>query len=124
MSISYQLPVLNGESLAVHRMICIGRNYPDHVREMGGDPTRKPPIFFFKPLTALNTSGELRYPPFTQDLHHEVELVVAPGTSAKVLTARLPAQHYSLAPSTSFSISASYASPAMAKRYKAALLQT
>lgn len=72
-----EIPVLGGHPLAVNKIICIGRNYEDHIREMGNDPARKAPVFFFKPHSALNTSGQLVYPDFTQDLHHEVELVVA-----------------------------------------------
>lgn len=72
-----EIPVTGQEPLAVNKIICIGRNYADHVRELGGDPARKPPVFFFKPRSALNVGGELAYPTFTEDLHYEVELVVA-----------------------------------------------
>jgi fumarylpyruvate hydrolase len=62
----------------VRRIFCIGRNYADHVREMGGDPRSEPPIFFSKPADALvQTGASVTYPPGTRDLHHEVELVVA-----------------------------------------------
>jgi fumarylpyruvate hydrolase len=62
----------------VRRIFCVGRNYADHVREMGGDPKSEPPIFFTKPADALVPSGSsVPYPPGTQNLHHEVELVVA-----------------------------------------------
>jgi fumarylpyruvate hydrolase len=62
----------------VRRIFCVGRNYADHVREMGGDPRNAPPIFFSKPADALVQSGStVPYPPGTQNLHHEVELVVA-----------------------------------------------
>jgi fumarylpyruvate hydrolase len=62
----------------VRRIFCVGRNYADHVREMGGDPRSEPPIFFTKPADALVPSGtSVPYPPGTQNLHHEVELVVA-----------------------------------------------
>jgi fumarylpyruvate hydrolase len=62
----------------VRRIFCVGRNYADHVREMGGDPRSEPPIFFTKPADALVPGGaSVPYPPGTQNLHHEVELVVA-----------------------------------------------
>jgi len=62
----------------VHRVYCVGRNYADHVAEMGGDPKSEPPVFFSKPASALVTDGDpVRYPQATTDLHHEVELVVA-----------------------------------------------
>jgi fumarylpyruvate hydrolase len=62
----------------VRRIYCVGRNYADHVREMGNDPRRDLPFFFSKPPDAVVGSGRvLPYPPRTADLHHEVELVVA-----------------------------------------------
>lgn len=63
----------------VHRVYCIGRNYLAHVREMGNDE-RQPPFFFQKPLDALLPSGgEFPYPPASENVQHEVELVVAIG---------------------------------------------
>jgi len=62
----------------VHRIYCVGRNYADHVREMGADPAREPPVFFMKPADAVVENGAtVAYPPATQNLHHEIELVVA-----------------------------------------------
>jgi fumarylpyruvate hydrolase len=68
----------SADRFAVRRIYCIGRNYADHVREMGGDPSRESPIFFSKPADAIaGMGGVVAYPPGTTDLHHEVELVVA-----------------------------------------------
>jgi fumarylpyruvate hydrolase len=65
----------------VRRIFCVGQNYADHVREMGGDPNRQAPFFFTKPADAVVASGaELALPSQTADLHHEVELVVALGS--------------------------------------------
>jgi fumarylpyruvate hydrolase len=62
----------------VRRVFCVGRNYAAHAREMGSDPNREPPFFFTKPADAVvPASGAVPYPPSTQDLHHEIELVVA-----------------------------------------------
>lgn len=62
----------------VRRIFCVGQNYADHAREMGGDPDRQPPFFFCKPADAVHAAGTpWPYPPRTQDLHHEIELVVA-----------------------------------------------
>ncbi len=62
----------------VHRIYCIGRNYADHVREMGADPKRDPPVFFSKPADAVVANGQaVPYPPQTANLHHEIELVIA-----------------------------------------------
>ena len=61
----------------VRRIYCVGRNYAEHAREMGGHPEREPPFFFMKPAEAVVTDGRMAYPPMTADLQHEVELVVA-----------------------------------------------
>jgi len=61
----------------VRRVWCVGRNYIEHIREMGQDE-RAPPFFFAKPSDALVRDGTtVPYPPLTKDLHFEVELVVA-----------------------------------------------
>jgi len=62
----------------VRRIYCVGRNYANHVREMGGDPKSDPPVFFTKPADSIVASGSsIAYAPRTSNLHHEVELVVA-----------------------------------------------
>jgi fumarylpyruvate hydrolase len=62
----------------VRRIYCVGRNYADHAREMGGDPQREFPFFFSKPADAVVLSGwRLPFPVKTSELHHEVELVIA-----------------------------------------------
>ena len=61
----------------VRRVWCVGRNYVEHIREMGQDE-RAPPFFFAKPADAVVADGaSIPYPPLTKDLHFEVELVVA-----------------------------------------------
>ena len=65
---------------AVRRIFCVGRNYADHAREMGADPTREPPFYFTKPATALTPSGAtVPYPTETKNYHYEMELVLALG---------------------------------------------
>jgi fumarylpyruvate hydrolase len=72
----------------IRRVFCVGRNYAEHAREMGADPTREPPFFFTKPSDAIvPASGTIPYPPLTSDLHHEVELVVAIGRSGRAVRA-------------------------------------
>jgi fumarylpyruvate hydrolase len=64
----------------VHRIYCVGRNYAEHAREMGHDPDREPPFFFMKPADTVLTDGkDFPYPSRSQDVHHELELVVALG---------------------------------------------
>lgn len=61
----------------VRRIWCVGRNYIEHIREMGQDE-RAPPFFFAKPADAIvPDGGTVPFPPLTKDMHHEVELVVA-----------------------------------------------
>ena len=61
----------------VRRIWCVGRNYLEHIKEMGQDE-REPPFFFSKPADAIVADGgNVPYPPLTKDMHHEVELVVA-----------------------------------------------
>jgi fumarylpyruvate hydrolase len=79
------LPTLPVEGTAqrfpVHRIYCVGRNYAAHAREMGNDPDREPPFFFQKnPQDIVQPGDPVPYPPMTEDLHHEIELVVAIGT--------------------------------------------
>ena len=65
------------KTFPVRRIWCVGRNYEEHIREMGQD-VRDPPFFFAKPADALvPDGGTVPYPPLTKDMHHEVELVVA-----------------------------------------------
>lgn len=65
---------------AVSRIFCVGRNYAAHAREMGSDPDREPPFYFTKPASALAPSGgSIPYAPGTQNLHYEMELVIAIG---------------------------------------------
>jgi len=62
----------------VRRIFCVGQNYKDHAKEMGGNPEVEKPFFFMKPVDAILQNGEIMpYPPGTSDLQHEVELVVA-----------------------------------------------
>jgi fumarylpyruvate hydrolase len=66
----------------LRRIICVGRNYEAHAREMGKDPAREAPFFFMKPAdTIVETGAVLTYPPNTNDLHHEIELVIAIGSA-------------------------------------------
>lgn len=70
----------SADRFPVRRIYCVGRNYADHAKEMGADPTREPPFFFMKPADAVvPDGGDVPYPPGTANLHHEVELVVAIG---------------------------------------------
>jgi fumarylpyruvate hydrolase len=82
------IPIVGSSKLfPVRRIWCVGRNYAEHAREMGSDPTREPPFFFAKPGDAVvPLGGTLPFPAMTQDLHHEVELAVAIGKAGRNLS--------------------------------------
>ena len=86
-----------GATFPVHRIYCVGRNYVEHAVEMGFTG-REPPFFFMKPADAViavaeGETGRMPYPSLTQNLHHEVELVVAIGTGGKDIAAADAMKH-------------------------------
>ena len=92
---SYVIPVWNIPSIPVagrsdrfpvRHIYCVGRNYAEHAKEMGGDATKEPPFFFTEPADAIvpvvaPEVGEVRYPSATKNYQHELELVVAIGSA-------------------------------------------
>jgi fumarylpyruvate hydrolase len=76
------------QAFPVHRIYCVGRNYAAHAREMGHDPKSTPPVFFMKPADAIVRSGAtVAYPSRTENLQHEIELVVAIGVPGRDIAA-------------------------------------
>jgi len=72
----------------VRRIFCVGRNYAAHAREMGRDPDREPPFFFTKPADAVVDNGvTVPYPPETENLQYEIELVIAIGKAGRNISA-------------------------------------
>ncbi|MEL6371243.1 MAG: fumarylacetoacetate hydrolase family protein [Pseudomonadota bacterium] len=67
----------DGQLFPVRRIFCVGKNYADHVKEMGGAPSEDPPVFFAKPTDAATNNASVPFPPMTDNLHFEGELVVA-----------------------------------------------
>lgn len=114
------IPVAGGSTeesfFPVHRIYCIARNYADHVREMGADPAQEPPCFFTKPRDAVvfcgsnnnntdddndnnnnksskNKITEIPYALATQNLHYEIELMVAIGKGGVAIDAQKAVDH-------------------------------
>lgn len=89
------LPVVgDSRRFAVNRIYCVGRNYADHAREMGHDPDREPPFFFMKPANSIVTDGkDMQYPNLSNDVHHEVEMVVAIGKGGSNISADRALDH-------------------------------
>ena len=81
---AWELPTVavagSEDRFPVHRIYCVGRNYAEHAREMGHNPERDAPFFFTKPADAVVPDGStIPFPMNTENLHHEIELVVALG---------------------------------------------
>jgi fumarylpyruvate hydrolase len=92
------LPVVgSSDEFPVHRIYCVGRNYVEHAKEMGGTG-REAPFFFLKPadavlLAAPGQTVAMPYPTLTSNLHHEIELVVAIGKGGSHIKAADAPQH-------------------------------
>ncbi len=80
-----------GGRFPVHRIYCVGRNYADHIREMGSKPEL---VFFSKPADAVVANGAaIPYPPRTANLHYEIELVVAVGRAGRSIAPASALEH-------------------------------
>ena len=79
------LPIKGSDKLfPVHRIYCVGRNYAEHSIEMGHDPSRETPFFFQKNIDSLvMNDGVFPYPDASNDVHHELEMVVALKSGGK-----------------------------------------
>jgi fumarylpyruvate hydrolase len=87
------VPVEGGGQFPVRRVFCVGRNYADHAREMGGDPDREPPFFFTKPADAVTLAAEIPTDKVSQMLEYEGELVVAIGKGGSEIAASQALDH-------------------------------
>jgi len=71
------------KEFTIGKIVCVGRNYADHAKELGNEVPEKP-VLFLKPASALIYSGgEIIYPEYGNELHHEVELVLLIGETVK-----------------------------------------
>jgi fumarylpyruvate hydrolase len=92
------VPISGGDTwFPVHRIYCVGQNYAEHAKEMGATG-REAPFFFMKPADAVlpvlaGNEGVMHYPGMTNNLHHEVELVVAIGNGGKNINAADAQRH-------------------------------
>ncbi len=74
----------SNEEIQIGKVVCVGRNYADHAKEMGNDIPDKFPIVFMKTATCMINSGEsVVHPDYSENLHHEVELVLLIGSTVK-----------------------------------------
>jgi len=83
----------SSQKFPVRRIWCVGRNYEEHIKEMGHD-VRDPPFFFAKPSDAVVADGAtIPYPSLTKDYQHEVELVVAMKSGGRNIKADKALDH-------------------------------
>ena len=92
------VPIVGSDAqFPVHRIYCVGRNYAEHAQEMGFSG-REPPFFFMKPADAVlaaspGSTAALPYPSLTNDLQHEVELVIAIGSGGTQIAPQQAHEH-------------------------------
>ena len=77
------------------KIICIGRNYVNHAKELGNDMPSEP-LFFLKPDTAIQPKGHPFFiPDFSNDIHYEVELVIRINKTGKYIEEKFAHTYYS-----------------------------
>ena len=77
----------SGDELPIGKILCIGRNYVDHIRELGNEaPTA--PVIFMKPATSvIADNGEVIIPSYSNNCHHEAELALLVGKTCRNIAA-------------------------------------
>ncbi|MBI1922344.1 MAG: fumarylacetoacetate hydrolase family protein [Geobacter sp.] len=72
-----------GQEYPIGKILCIGRNYAEHIRELGNE-TPEAPVIFMKPGTSVIYEGEeIVIPPYSRECHHEAELAILIGKEGK-----------------------------------------
>ncbi len=85
------------KSYRVGKLVCLGRNYSEHIRELGNEVPERP-VIFIKPATSIVGDGEaVIIPPYSRDCHHEVELAVLIGRKGRMFRRKGP---WTLSPAT------------------------
>jgi acylpyruvate hydrolase len=73
----------NGQNFPIGKILCIGRNYWDHIKELGNTPPEAP-VIFIKPSSSVIGEGDaIVIPPYSHDCHHEAELALLIGRTGK-----------------------------------------
>lgn len=73
----------SNQQYTVGKIVCVGRNYAEHAKELGNEVPDKP-VIFLKPSSALiHSGGKVIHPTFSKDMHHEIELVLLIGKTVK-----------------------------------------
>jgi 5-carboxymethyl-2-hydroxymuconate isomerase len=83
----------NGRDLPIGKILCIGRNYADHIRELGNE-NPEAPVIFIKPSSSVIGDGEaIVIPPYSRECHYEAELALLVGTTGKNIPADRAMEH-------------------------------
>lgn len=73
----------SSKEYSIGKIVCVGRNYVEHAKELGNEVPEKP-VIFLKPASAVIFSGDkIVHPSFSADMHHETELVLLIGNTIK-----------------------------------------
>lgn len=75
------------------KIICIGRNYVEHISELNNEKPEEP-VVFMKPDTALLKEGDFYLPDFSEDVHHEIEVVVKISKVGKYIEPKFAHKYY------------------------------
>ncbi|MDQ0067668.1 fumarylacetoacetate hydrolase family protein [Chryseobacterium lathyri] len=75
------------------KIICIGRNYSEHAKELGNEIPEKP-VIFMKPDTAVLKGNDFYIPEFSNDIHYELEVVVKISKGGKYIQKEVAHKHY------------------------------
>ncbi len=74
-----------GQEYPIGKILCIGRNYAEHIKELGNE-TPEAPVIFTKPATSvIGDGGAIVIPPYSRDCHHEAELALLIGLEGKAI---------------------------------------
>ncbi len=71
------------EEIAIGKIVCVGRNYAEHAAELGNEVPEKPVVFLKPSSSVIYSGGEIIYPKFSNEMHHETELVLLIGKNIK-----------------------------------------
>lgn len=84
---------LGNTDIPVGKVVCIGRNYAEHIKELGNKVPDKPVIFIKPASSIIGEGGMIVIPSYSTDCHHEVELAALIGTRAKNVAAHNALDH-------------------------------
>lgn len=71
------------QEFQIGKIVCVGRNYAEHASELGNEIPEKPVVFLKTVSSVIYSGGTILYPPYSNDMHHETELVLLIGESLK-----------------------------------------